>query len=186
MSNLLTPWEAWQTRIQAVGPNHPTVTPWCSAEQERAAGYWPYPWVQMPPGGLAFDPIAYIATPAANSVETVVLQFQVPFDYDGIILGVANSFSGPGFVEGSGDLTWRLRVGLPGLQGAPVRNYSAITSTLGSPGQARTVPGGIPIGSNQYVEYTVTHRLGSPIVPAGTRIMCNVTGYYWPRGSSSY
>lgn len=178
--------EAWQMRVSRLGAGHPSIKPWCSADEEREKGYWPYPWVHMPPGGEAFDPDAFITTPAANSTETLVLQFQVPQGYDGVITGVTNLFTGPGFVEGSGNLIWRIRIGLPNLQGRPVRNYSSIDRTLGTFEFPRDVAGGIIIGSNQYIEYTVTHLLGSPIIPAGTRIMCNLIGYYWPKGSNSH
>lgn len=156
----------------------------CVVAQQWAQGYWPYPWSEMPPGGLPFDPFDSIVTPNANSVETLVLQFQVPFGYDGIVLGVTNLFTGPGFVEGSGNLIWRIRIGSPNLQGRPQRNYSDIRNTLGTLAQPREVHGGIAIVSGQFLEYTVTHALGSPIVPAGTRIICNIAGFYWPRGSS--
>lgn len=156
----------------------------CVVAQQWDKGYWPYPWSEMPPGGLPFDEFQSIVTPAANGTETVVLQFQVPFGYDGIVLGVMNIFTGPGFVEGSGSLTWRIRVGQPSLQGRPQLNYSNIINTMGSLSQPREVHGGIQIISGQFLEYSVTHALLSPIVPAGTRIVCNIAGYYWPRGAS--
>lgn len=156
----------------------------CAPQQQREAGYWPYPWIEMPPGGEPFDEFASIVTPNANGVEILVLSFDIPFAYDGIILGVFNGFTGPGFVEGSGNLIWRIRVGQANLQGKPVRNYNNIRNTLGSLAQARSVQGGILVQSGQIVQYTVTHAIGSPIVPAGTRIICNIAGFYWPRGTS--
>lgn len=180
--------EAWNNFVDVAGRKHSAVAPWCpencSPEKEREQGYWPMPWVEMPPGGLPFDPYGFINTPAANGTETLVLQFRVPKAWDGIILGVTNVFTGPGFVEGSGDLIWRIRVGQPNVQGGPQRNYDNILNTLGTLEEPRTVQGGIIVTSNQFVEYTVTHAIGSPIVPAGTRIGCNIQGYYWPRGSS--
>jgi len=158
--------------------------PGCTVAETWERGYWPYPWSEMPPGGLPFDPFGSITTPAANGTETVALQFEVPYGYDGIITGIANAFTGPGFVEGSGDLTWRIRVGQPNLQGRPQRNYSSIQQSMGSVEQPREVPGGIQVVSNQFIEYSVVHAIGSPIVPAGTRIICNIQGYYWPRGST--
>lgn len=156
----------------------------CAPTEERSSGYWPYPWIEMPPGGEPFDEFNSIVTPNANGVETVVLNFEVPYAYDGIILGVFNGFTGPGFVEGSGNLIWRIRLGQANLQGKPVRNYSNIRVTLGSLAQARSVQGGIVVQSGQTVQYTVTHAIGSPIIPAGTRIICNITGFYWPRGAT--
>lgn len=204
---------AWEAFTALAGLKDPMVSPWvrgrrvgfgsdrnddserssslfsrvghCAIAEERAMGYWPMPWVEMPPGGIPFDPFAAITTPAANGVETEVLQFKVPYGYDGIINGITNLFTGPGFVEGSGDLIWRIRVGQPQLQGRPQRNYSSIRQTMGDLTSPREVPGGIRIIADQFVEYSVVHSLGSPIVPAGTRIICNIQGYYWPRGASS-
>jgi hypothetical protein len=156
----------------------------CAPEQQRDMGYWPYPWIEMPPGGEPFDEFASIVTPNANGTETLVLTFTIPYAYDGIVLGVFNGFTGPGFVEGSGNLIWRIRLGQASLLGKPVRNYNNIRVTLGSLAQARSVQGGILVQSGQIVQYSVTHAIGSPIVPAGTRIICNITGFYWPRGST--
>jgi hypothetical protein len=156
----------------------------CVVAQQWEQGYWPYPWSEMPPGGLPFDEWDSIVTPANNGIETVVLQFQIPFGYDGIILGVSNLFTGPGFVQGSGDFIWRIRIGSPSLQGRPQRNYSDIRVTLGSFQSPREVYGGIQVASEQFVEYSVTHAATSPIIPGGTRIVCNIAGFYWPRGSS--
>lgn len=185
--------DAWRQYVALVGENHPTIRrngvgncgpQECAPETERGKGYWPEPWVEMPPGGLPFDEFGSIATPAANGAENAVLTFQVPYGFDGIILAHANMFTGPGFVEGSGDLVWRIRIGKPSLQGRPQRNYGNITTTRGGVEEARTVYGGIQATSDDTVQYSVTHTVGSPIPPAGTRIICNLAGFYWPRGAS--
>lgn len=190
---------AWEAFVARVGHKHPAVSPWvrqpprrglgarmegCVVAEEWQRGYWPYPWLEMPPGGFPFDEFASIDTPAANGVETLVLQFAIPFGCDGVVLGIANVFTGPGFVEGSGNLTWRIRVGAASLQGSPQLNYANIINTLGSAQTPREVQGGIIVTSGQYLTYSVIHALGSPIIPGGTRILCNIQGYYWPRGSS--
>ena len=179
-------WQAYtaQKGLAALRGRYGNLQGVCEPQETREQGYWPYPWVEMPPGGLPFDEFASIVTPAANSTETLVLSYPIPFGYDGIILAVTNLFTGPGFVEGSGNLIWRIRIGAAALQGTPVRNYSNIRNTLGSLQQPRTVFGGILVESDQTLQYTVTHAIGSPIVPAGTRIICNVAGFYWPRGGS--
>lgn len=194
--------DAWEAFRSLAGPNHPAVKPWmgrapglsgnvregagssCVVAQQLREGYWPYPWLEMPPGGLPFDEFDSINTPAANGVENVVLSYQIPFGYDGVILAVANIFTGPGFVPGSGDLVWRIRVGGANLTGRPQLNYSNIQVGLGGTATPRDVQGGILVTSGQFVVYTVTHTVGSPIVPGGTRIVCNIQGFYWPRGSS--
>jgi hypothetical protein len=179
--------DAWKSYVGLAGMKHPTVKPWvkdCQKGIERELGYWPEPWAEMPPGGEPFDVIESIQTPPANGVETVVLQYLIPFGFDGVILGIANYFTGTGFVESSGDLIWRIRRGIPGIGGSTVRNYSAITTTMGSPLGTREVFGGILVTSEDYITYTVTNRAGGPIIPSNNRIVCNIAGFYWPRGSS--
>lgn len=180
--------EAWDIMVAKLGVNHPTIAPHCSEEcnsdLQREKGYWPEPWVEMPRGGLPFDEFDSIVTPAANGTETLVLSFEVPFGYDGIILSHTNVFTGPGFTEGSGNLVWRIRIGNPSLQGRPQRNYQNITTTRGDLTEGRTVYGGMSLSSGDFAQYSVTHAVLSPIVPAGTRIICNLAGFYWPRGSS--
>lgn len=179
--------DAWDSYVGLAGKKHPTVSPWireCQKGVERELGYWPEPWVEMPPGGEPFDVVQSIATPAANGAENVVLQYPIPLGFDGVILGIANYFVGTGFTEGSGDLVWRIRRGLPGTQGAPIRNYQDIRTTMGSPVSPREVFGGILVTSGDFLTYTVTHAAGSPIVPGGNRVVCNIAGFYWPRGSS--
>jgi len=125
--------------------------------------------------GFPFDTTSSIVTPLAGAAETVVLTFTVPFGVDGSIRGIHNQYTGPGFVEGSGDLIWRIRVA-----GAYVRNYNDIRTTMGSLVNPRLVEGGVEILSDQLVEYTVEHTALSLLPAAGTRIICSLRGRFWP------
>lgn len=179
--------DGWDHFVALAGYNHPAVKPnlhRCGLGEAVQGGYHPQPWVEMPPGGEPFDVIRDIATPDSNDTETVVLSYQIPFGFDGVILGIGNLFSGGTFEEGSGDLVWRIRVGQPGTSGRPVRNYSNIRTSMGGFSAPRDVFGGILVHSEDYITYTVTHASGSPIVPGGTVVICNVAGFYWPRGSA--
>src|SRR5579859_1290622 len=74
------------------------------------------PWVKMPPQGKRFLKIATqnIAVIPNDGADHVMAFNQGPFimwdGYDGCIDTVIFQFTGQGFVEGSGDLTWRIQI----------------------------------------------------------------------------
>jgi hypothetical protein len=140
------------------------------------------PWQVMPWDGVEFDELHQINTPLNNGVETVIFSFQIPKGYDGVVYGIYNDYTGPGFVNFSGDLTWRIRRGPPGLLGQVVRNFGNIQSVMGSLAQPRTFNGGILAISEQFYTYTVTHAAASGLAVVGTFIAACLKGYYWPRG----
>jgi hypothetical protein len=140
-------------------------------------GYFPnQPWAEMPANGIPFDEIASIATPAAGAAETTVLRFVVPAGLNGVILGVYNEYTGVGFVQGVGDITWRIY-----RADKPVRNYNNILTFMGTLQTARVVEGGILIYAGEEIRYTVQHNAGSPLPGPGTRTLAALKGYYWPR-----
>lgn len=135
-----------------------------------------YPWVEAPPGTEPFDKQAAIPTPVANGVETIVLQFTVPDGFNGVILGYMNIYTNPSFLEGSGQLIWRIRA-----SNQPKWDYGNIQSTRGSVQEYAVIYGGIVVNSRQPVTYSVIHAVGSPLPPGpGTNILCALKGYWWP------
>lgn len=135
-----------------------------------------WPWVEAPPNSQPFNKIGSIATPAAGAAETVVLSWTVPPGYDGAIFGVMNIYTNPSFIEGSGNLIWRIR-----LAGRPAFDYGNIITTLGSVQEMAVVYGGLLVKSQQQVTYSIVHAAGSPLPPGpGTRIVCGTKGYFWP------
>jgi hypothetical protein len=161
-----------------------TPAPGCAVEetleQEQSVWYPSSPWIDMPEDGVPFDEVRFIDTPAANGVETVIFTAQLPTGYRGVIKYYHHHFQGPGFNEGSGDLIWRIRQGPPGTAGRTVRNFGDMRSTRGSLQQPRIIPGGILLDLNDFMTYTVTHAVGSPIIPGGTRIFATLSGWFWP------
>ena len=137
-----------------------------------------------PPGFKSFDPTGIISTPVINT-ETTVLILPIPIGWDGIILRIANVFIGPGFVDGSGDLTWRILV--DNLN--PVDNYGAILTTIGtySLGGYGITPreiSGIIVRSGQNIYYTVTNT-NAALIP-GTQVACIFGGYFWRVQGGTY
>ena len=71
------------------------------------------------------------------------------FDLDGVITGNANHFVGNGFVEGSGDVEWRIQLGR-----RYALDYGRILTTMGDLAQSSAFAGGgIRIYSNQRIQY---------------------------------
>lgn len=135
------------------------------------------PLVDMPPNAAPFDFPGILTTPAPGTADSVVLSFTVPTGWDGVVKALANVYTGPGFVEGSGDLIWRLRV-----NGQYVKNYDSIQTTLGSFEEPRKIEGGIVLSSGQLVEYLVTVAAAASIpTGAGTQIVCFLRGFFYPR-----
>ena len=133
------------------------------------------PWVVQPPQGRRFQEIQTVASPAANTT-TAVLAFRVPHGYDGVINGIVCRFIGLGFVEGSGDLHWRLQ-----LSRRYASDYGDIQTSLGD----LTAPvalqgGGIRVYSNQLIQFLVYVNVAVILDPAG-RVLCALSGWFYPR-----
>lgn len=131
------------------------------------------PWLKMPAGGRQYQEIGSIPTPANDGANHVVHQFKVPTGYDGVITSVANFFTGAGFLEGSGDIVWRVTIGR-----AWCRNFGSIDTTLGSlTSPCPLFRGGVRVYSEQVVQYLVNIPVASAI--AGGRIVCAFFGWFY-------
>jgi len=133
------------------------------------------PWVKQPLQGQRYSKISSIPLPAASGTDVQVLSFQVPVGHDGVIISNVNLWTGTGFVEGGGDLTWRVQINR-----RYAKDYGAINTTLGS----LTTPyainsGAIRLQSGQIVRYLVNHAATSALV--GGRIVCALFGWFYPR-----
>jgi hypothetical protein len=153
------------------------------------------PWVSMPSEGRRFRPIEstplsafQVPGPAFNGLDTVVLQMRVPLGYDGVISDVVFSFGGSGFIEGSGDITWRLAADyLPAGGGSTdvtggryLRDMGNVTTSLGSLVQPSPVPrGGLRIYSNDLV--TIICNIAVAATAANGNIITSISGWTWPR-----
>lgn len=136
------------------------------------------PWIRMPVQGKRFTKPGSIAMPAANGTDNLVVSWVVPLGYDGVITSlVFQTTSGvTNYVEGSGDLIWRLRINQRW-----VRDYGNVKTTLGSmqtPYGAANL-GGILIQSGQLIQNFVVNATGSSVT--GGRIIMANFGWFWPR-----
>jgi hypothetical protein len=140
------------------------------------------------------DPPAYLVPPrnatrwqprgdltipiAPAGVDQLVFSERMDLGYDGIITSPSNIWAGTGFIEASGDITWRIkkdRVFIP--------YYDTITVSLGSLAVPFLVGlEGIPVLSGQLIQYFVNFQAGSEgRLNVGGKTVCAFTGYKWAR-----
>jgi len=137
-------------------------------------------WLYPPINWENLDQIAYAALPAIGSTVTII-QFTVPLGRNGVIKKLANNFVGGGWVEGSGDVLWRILV-----DGAPppgATSYKAIVASLGSPANPVEIAG-FRVFENQTVTLVGLNNPAGPsggVIVAGQRLGGRLVGYLYPR-----
>lgn len=125
----------------------------------------------MPAKGTAFNRATYITIPAIG-LTAAVLDFVVPDGKNGIIDQIANNFVGGGFVDGSGQIVWRVM-----LDDVPAPGLEEMIASLGNPAApSRTAP--VRIFEGQNIQLLV-QNIG--IVPAGQLIGGRLSGYFYPK-----
>jgi hypothetical protein len=134
-------------------------------------------WVRAPKDYIPFRKTGAVPTPLPGAGDVEVLNFQVPFGYDGLIAGLFNVYTGPGFREGNGDIEWRLLTN---------RVYAVhlgrIMVTLGGQDSPYPVDGGIFVQSGTRVRYVVNvPNLSGGILPLQTQIVCGLEGLFYAR-----
>jgi hypothetical protein len=139
------------------------------------------PWIDPPSGFEAFYSPGIIATPAANGADTTALSFRVPTGYDGVIRRIANLYTGPGFVAGSGNLVWRIL-----RNGQAIRNFDNMQFSLGtySSTGGSILPAemdGIRMFADDVITFIVNHAATSPLPVAGTQIVVLLGGWIYPK-----
>jgi hypothetical protein len=149
------------------------------------------PWVSMPPDGRPFRPIqsqpiaAFQTAGVFNGLDVIVLQERVPLGYDGVIKEVICEFTGNGFLDGSGDITWRLAAdflidGAGVTQGRFLRDSGNVQVSLGSFQLPSPIPrGGLRVHSWDLVTFYAAVSPAAAI--ANGRIVCSISGWVWPR-----
>ena len=150
------------------------------------------PWIVMPAEGRRFKPIAILSLTDPSVVfdgSNIIVPFTtaannyVPLGYDGVItdviMNVLPGSSGiTGFVEGSGDITWRLQI-----QQRYARDFGNIQTQVGSLTSPSPVPrGGIRVRSRDQLQFLVALAAGSDSrLSPDDRIVCSLSGWFYPR-----
>jgi hypothetical protein len=116
--------------------------------------------------------------PPESGSDNLVFSWEVPYGYDGIIMQLTNVWNGTGFIEGFGDITWRVKI-----DRRFIPTFDTILTTLGSLITPFDIMGqGIPLLSGQLVQYYVNFAVGSEArLNLGGMTICSTSGYIWPR-----
>jgi hypothetical protein len=167
---LLAELEMWRRIVMAGGVER-------VAQGRGQIVYEREPWLHMPAQGKRFQKLGSLVRPLDDGADYLVNSFLVPTGYDGVIITMTGVFTGVGFVESSGDLTWRLRIGR-----RYAKDYGNVQISLGDLRTPYAIHGGgIRIYSNQLVRQYINVAIGAGawLDPKG-RIICACTGWFYP------
>jgi hypothetical protein len=136
-------------------------------------------WVDPPTNWENIDQVAYALLPAIGGT-VIIISFIVPPGRNGVIQAIANNFVGGGWVEGSGDVIWKILV-----DGAPppsATSYASIPASLGSPANPVRISG-FRIFQNQTLTLVAFNNPAGPdggVVIAGQRVGGRLLGFLYP------
>lgn len=146
------------------------------------------PWITMPIGGRRFKPVGVLAVSTlvagadtAVPLNTATGTLIVDTGYDGVLTDIVcevTAAGATGFVEGSGDVSWRLQ-----NNRHFVRDLGNIQVTMGSLVSPGTVPrGGVRIYSRNVLTFLVNVTAGglARLAP-DANIIVALTGWMYPR-----
>lgn len=138
------------------------------------------PWLERPASAEPAFVNRRVAMPANDGLDYEVLAFTLPFGWDGAIEHLAWTYTGPGFIGGSGDLTWRLL-----RNGQAIKGYDAILFAIGQIStysiQPFVLPSKIREFSGERISLVVSHAVASALPIIGTYIIGIVGHYSYPR-----
>lgn len=157
------------------------------------------PWLTMPSDGRWLNQLGSLVLPNDTDVHAVPLNgqtskfgYKVPVGWDGVINKLTFSFTGEGFVQGSGDLIWSVWInqfiqptGSANPNGGyPASDYGSVPFQIGGlQGSAPdTQGGGIRIYTNQLVTLCIQRpNAGSDSLgPNTARITVGAVGWIYP------
>jgi hypothetical protein len=121
----------------------------------------------------------YVLLGAIGTTVTII-SYVVPPGRNGIIYKVANNFVGGGWVEGTGDLIWRILVDGTPPPGAV--SYDNILASLGNPASPTEIPG-FRIFENQVLQLVAFNNPAGPsggVIIAGQRVGARFVGWNYP------
>lgn len=142
------------------------------------------PWVAMPKEGRRFKPISTLLVNDAipfTGLDVLVLSERVPVGYDGVISDIVCEITAngsTGFVDGSGDITWRLSA-----DNRFLRDMGNLKVQVGSLTNPSPVPRGmIRVYSHDLLQFFVSFAPGAEVrINPNARIVCSITGWFYPR-----
>lgn len=139
---------------------------------------WEMPWTNMPGNGQRIQWINQIPVSAFTAnMDAPVLQKKVPLGFDGTIAAIVCMIVDPAYIDGSGQVTWRLLI-----NEYWVPDCGAIVNQLGSL-RAPFQVGFVRMYSDQLVTfYANISTAGKAALSATSLVMTAVIGWVYPRG----
>jgi len=131
----------------------------------------------MPNGAIEYLESFTIVTPAAGpGVLVLVGWVDIPLGYESMIYGLTLHYTGTGFVEGSGDIIWRVLTGNRWLKG-----YGNSLFSRGLPSQPFPLSDHVRVKSGSRIWIGVEVPNGSGLIQVGaSNIICAVQGWHYP------
>lgn len=158
----------------------------CIDERDWGGNFSEHEEVPMgpPEGALAFNPTGQVALPTPLAGDTTIFTFRIPWGYDGVILGQYHGYFNvisappvPTFVEGSGDITWRLSIA-----GRFGRDAGNMLVSIGSSRNMSPIAGGLQVRSENIIQYIVAApNTSGTLTPGLGNIIAGLHLWVWPR-----
>jgi hypothetical protein len=137
------------------------------------------PWIYPPTNWENIDQDNYALLPAIGAT-VVIISYVVPPGRNGVINKVANNFVGGGWVEGTGDVVWRILVDGTPPPGAV--SYDSILASLGNPASPTGIAG-FRIFENQVLTLVAFNNpagANGGVIVAGQRVGARFCGWNYP------
>jgi hypothetical protein len=151
----------------------------CRIVANRPKSCGPPPYIQPPKNATRWQPRGQLALVGnQDGADHLVFSEVLPLGYDGILVSLTNTWNKGGFVEGSGDIVWRVK-----QDRRYIPFFDTIKTTLGTLTVPFDIVGqGIPLYSGQNLQYFVNFaNPGSGALDPLGSTLCALTGYIWPR-----
>ena len=144
---------------------------------------WSEEQASLPALARSFRPVSGIITPAPAAGDTPVITLHVPHGWDAILAGFYWRYNGLNFIEGSGDIFWRIRINQ-----RFVKDLGNVGFTLGSPATPMPMTeGGQLLQTRQTVQILVNvPNISGTIQVGASRITAGLFGFFWPKGVSAW
>jgi hypothetical protein len=147
----------------------------------RKKRYLKAPWVEMPPEGERLMKPSNAAeggsiVPTFDGLDHTVLDFTMPIGWDGVGTQIMLTSTDKNFVEGSGDITWRVKVGARFIP-----DFANVRFSLNNLGFPHSLVGGyIRVLSLQRVQIFASVAIAAAIDP-NSRINAAFVGWQYPK-----
>ena len=130
----------------------------------------------IPPGSVPINQAAGITTPAPAAGDQVMVSYRVPKGYYGLLAGFYWQYSGLGFVQGSGDIIFRLRRNQVYIKGLSNQSFTLGSTRFPIP----MTQGQILLSDNVIQAIVSVPNLSGQIQVGASTCYAGLFGFLWP------